>query len=50
MKLKIKKSLVLFSFVLSSVAILADHHSEAKIKQSDHIPGTWIRYSISPEG
>ena len=50
MKLKIKNSIVLFSFVLSSVAILADHHNEAKIRQSEHIPGTWIRYSISPEG
>tara|TARA_B100001250_G_scaffold383397_1_gene377329 strand:+ start:110 stop:1054 length:945 start_codon:yes stop_codon:yes gene_type:complete len=28
----------------------SDHHNEEKIKQSDHIPGTWTRSWISPEG
>ena len=50
MKSMTKQSLVLFSFVLSSVAILADHHKEVEIKQTKYIPGTWKRTWINTNG
>jgi hypothetical protein len=50
MESRIKKSLLLFSFMLSSVAIQADHHKEVELQQAKHIPGTWKRTWITPEG
>ena len=50
MKSITKQSLVLFSFLLSSVAMLADHHKEVEIEQTKYIPGTWKRTWINTDG
>ena len=44
-------NLLLAFFVVSNViSTKADHHKEAKIPQAKHIPGTWKRTWINPEG
>ena len=42
----------LLAFLVASTAIStkADHHKEAEITQARHIPGTWKRTWITPEG
>ena len=38
-------------FVASSViSTKADHHKEVELPQAKHIPGTWKRTWITPEG
>ncbi len=41
---------VALSFFATYPAVLSDHHNEAKIKQAEHIPGTWVRTRITPDG
>ncbi len=49
--MKTKLILIALAGFLSSYQTgKSDHHNEEKIKQSDHIPGTWTRSWISPEG
>ena len=52
--MKKNKSIIRFAVALSLCATyptaLGDHHNEAKIKQAEHIPGTWTRSWISPDG